>query len=72
MIYILNFVENCLSYDARNDFKIWLSTGSNPVDIKWFQGHFGKCNIHFKIKDDKQNCPMRSLNITSLKRINEN
>ena len=42
MIYILIFVENCLSYDAIHDFSVWQRTGSNLPDINRFGSHTGK------------------------------
>ena len=37
MIIILIFVENCLWYDAINDFSVWLRTGSYPADLIGFE-----------------------------------
>ena len=34
-------MENCLLYDAIYDFKVWLRTGSNPLDINRFGNHTG-------------------------------
>ena len=34
------FVENCLKCDAIHGFTVWLTTGSNPLDINQFQSNF--------------------------------
>ncbi len=36
MTFNLVFVENCLLFNAMQDFSVWLRTGSNPSDINWF------------------------------------
>ena len=35
-------MENCLQYDARQNFSVWQRTGSNPTDINQFRSHAGK------------------------------
>ena len=42
MIFILIFMENCLLYDALNDFSVWLRAGSYPADFNRFRSHDGK------------------------------
>ena len=39
MIFILMFVENCLSYDAIYDFLVWLIIVSDPAIISLFRIH---------------------------------
>ena len=45
MIFVLIFVENCLKYDAINDFSVWLRTGFNPADIN--QNRLKDCIIPY-------------------------
>ena len=42
MIFILIFIEYCLQYNAKHDFPVWITTGSNPVYIYEFQSHTEK------------------------------
>ncbi len=41
MIFTLIFVDNCLQFDAKNDFSVYMRTVSNPADINWFRSHTG-------------------------------
>ena len=43
-IFILTFQENCLYYNAKHYFSVWVKTGSNKADINRFQSHTGKCS----------------------------
>jgi len=42
MIFILIFVENCLQFDAIQDFSFWLRTDPDQVDSNQFRSHTGK------------------------------
>ena len=41
IISISIFVENCLLYDATQDFLVWVRTGSNPANINRFRRYTG-------------------------------
>ena len=42
MISIIIFVRDCLYYNSKQHFSVWLRTGSNPADINRFRSHTGK------------------------------
>ena len=43
LLYIFNFVENRILYDAIHNFSVCLGTDSNPADINLFRSYAGKC-----------------------------